>query len=70
MVEEGNILHHVKREGELSGRGKCPDTPLRLRRFPPRENLAGGKFPAECSHVLKATISKRHKLSLLTPFDP
>jgi len=23
-VEGGNVLHHVKREGELSGRGKCP----------------------------------------------
>jgi len=21
VVEEGNVLHHVKREGELSGRG-------------------------------------------------
>ena len=23
MVEDGNVLHHVKWEGELSGRGKC-----------------------------------------------
>ena len=24
VVVGGNVLHHVKREGELSGRGKCP----------------------------------------------
>jgi len=24
VVEVGNVLHHVKREGELSGRVKCP----------------------------------------------
>ena len=23
MVEGGNVLHHVKREGELSGTGEC-----------------------------------------------
>ena len=25
----GNVLHHVKREGELSGRGKCPGEHVR-----------------------------------------
>ena len=24
VVEGGNVLHHLKSEGELSGRGKCP----------------------------------------------
>ena len=24
VVIEGNVLHHVKREGELSRQGKCP----------------------------------------------
>jgi len=24
MVEGENVLHHIKKEGELPGRGKCP----------------------------------------------
>jgi len=24
VVEGGNVLHYVKREGEFAGRGKCP----------------------------------------------
>jgi len=25
VVEGGNVLHHVKKKGELSERGKCPE---------------------------------------------
>jgi len=38
VVEGGNVLHHVKREGELSGRVKCPGGAC------PRGKCPGGMF--------------------------
>ena len=42
VVEGGNVLHHVKREGELSGRVKCPGGHVR-----------GGNVPGECSTLCR-----------------
>jgi len=35
VVRRGNVLRHVNREGELSGREKCPDW-----------NMSRGKYPS------------------------
>jgi len=38
VVVVGDVLHHVKREGELSGRGNVRGTC-------PVGNMSGGKYP-------------------------
>ena len=39
VVQGGNVLHHVKREGELSGRGNSGG------------NMSEGKCPGEMSYA-------------------
>jgi len=60
VVVEGNVPHHVKREGELSTRGKCPV-----------EYVQGGMYRGKCpdpgcTHGAQEVWRSVHQQSLRT----